>query len=225
LPRLLHLPAQPGLRLRVAPYYAPFPLCRRPNPQVAPWLQTFGCAGDGCSSCPEPRMTSAVPVSAGFRVSPVAPTSSCSARDVGLGFPLALHLRLYRRWIIESPRFSHLSAVPSCQFPSCPEPQPFGIADDPSPRLPRTPNPPAPTDGYPSYPGSRTFRFALVASPSCPGSSSLAATIDQFPGCPKSRVFRRSPIRLASSCPEPWFLGCPYLLPRVAPLSHLRLSR
>jgi len=207
LPRLLHLPAQPGLRLRVAPYPAPFLLCRRPNPQVAPRLRAFGCAGDGCSSCPELRIPSALPVSVRFRVSPVAPASSCSARDVGLGFPLVLHLRLDRRWIIESPRFSHLSAVPSCQSSGFPETRPFGIADDSSPRLPQTPNPPAPNDGYPSYLGSRTFRFALDRSPSRPESPPLATTIDQFPGCPKSRVSRRSPIHLASSCPEPWLPG------------------
>jgi len=160
LPRLLHLPAQSGLRFRVAPYLAPFLLSRRPNPRVAPWLRSFGCAGDGRSSCPELRMPSAVPVSARFRVAPL-PASSCSAPDVGLGFPLVLHLRLHRRWITESPRCSHLSAVPSCQPSSCPEHQPFGIADDSLSRLPRTSNPPAPIDGYPSHPGSRTHRSAL----------------------------------------------------------------
>jgi hypothetical protein len=194
--------ASPG-----CPFHAPFLLSRRPNPQVAPWFRSFGCAGDGRSSCPELRMLSAVPVSAGFRVSPVAPTSPCSAPDVGLGFPLVLHLRLYRRWIIESPRCSHLSAVPSGQYSSCPAYQPFGIADDSSSRLPRTSNPPAPIDGYPSYPGSRTYRFALVESPSYPGSSSLATAIDQFPGCPKSWVSHHSPIRRVSSCPESWSLG------------------
>jgi len=133
--------------------------------------------------------------------------SSCSAPDVGLGFPLVLHLRLYRRWIIESPRCSHLSAVPSCQSSSRPEYQPFGIADDSSSRSPRTSNPPAPIDGYPSHPGSRTYRFALVESPSCPVASSLASAIDQFPGCPKSWVSHRSPIHRVSSCPESWFPG------------------
>jgi len=159
------------------------------------------------SSCPELRMPSAVLVSARFRVSPVAPASSCSARDVGLGLPLIPHLRLYRRWIVESPRLSHLSAVPTGQSSSCPESRPFGIADDLSPRLPQTPNPPAPADRYPSYLGSRTIRFALVESPGCPGHSPSATAIDQFPGCPKSRVFRRSPILLVSSRPDPRFLG------------------
>jgi len=207
LPRLLHLPAPPGLRLRVAPYLAPFLLSRRPNPQVALWYRPFGCAGDVRSSCPELRMPSAVLVSARFRVSPVAPASSCSARDVGLELPLVLHLRLCRRWIIESPRCSHPSAVPSCRTSSCLECQPFGIADDSLLRLPRTPNPPAPIDGYPSYLGSRTIRFALVRFPSRPGSPPLATAIDQFPGCPKSWVSHRSPIYRASSCPESWFLG------------------
>jgi len=159
------------------------------------------------SSCPELCMPSALPVSARFRVAPVPVASSCCARDVGFGFPLILHLRLYRRWIIESPRFSHLSAVPSCQSSSYPKAQPFGIADDSLPRLPRTSNPPAPTDGYPSYLGSLTIRFALVQSPSCPGDYPLATAINQFPGCPKSRVSCRSPIHRASSRPESWFLG------------------
>jgi hypothetical protein len=189
------------------PFRAPFLLSRRPKPWVAPWLQSFGCAGDGCSSCPEPRMPLTLPVSARLRVASAAPASPCLASDAGLGLPLVLHLRLYQRWIIESPRCSHLSAVPSCQFSSCPANQPFGIADDSSFELPRTSNPPAPIDGYPSYPGSRTYRFALVESPSCPGSSSLATAIDQFPGCPKSWVSHRSPIRRVSSYPESWLLG------------------
>lgn len=133
--------------------------------------------------------------------------SPCSARDEELGLPLVPHLRLYRRWIVELPRLSHASAVPTCQFSSCPEPQPFGIADDSLPRSPQTSNPPVPADRYPSLLGSRTIRFALVESPSCPGHSPLATAIDQFPGCPKSRVFRRSPLPLASSRPESRFPG------------------
>ena len=194
--------ASPG-----CPFPAPFLLSRRPNPQVAPWLRTFGSAGDGRPSYPERRMPLTLPVSARFRVAPVAPASSCSACDEGLGLPLVLHLRLYRRWIIESPRHSHHSAVPTYRVSSFPKSRPFGIADDSQSELPRTLNPPAPTDGYPSYLGSRTTRFALVESPGCPGHSPSATAIDQFPGRPKSWVSHRSPIPLASSCPESWFLG------------------
>lgn len=139
--------------------------------------------------------------------SPRSLTFSCSACDEGLGLPLVPHLRLYRRWIIESPRRSHHSAVPTYRSSGFPNSQPFGIADDSLFELPRTLNPPAPIDGYPSCLGSRTIRFALVESPSCPGHSSSATAIDQFPGCPKSWVFRRSPIPRLSSCPENWILG------------------
>jgi len=132
---------------------------------------------------------------------------SCLACDEGLGLPLALHLRLYRRWLIESPRCSHHSAVPTYRSSSFLKSQPFGIADDSLSELPRTLNPPAPIDGYPSYLGSRTIRFALVQSPSCPGHLPSAAAIDQFPGCPKSWVSHRSPIPRASSFPESWILG------------------
>lgn len=189
------------------PVPAPFLLSRRSNPQVAPRLRAFGCAGDGQSELPRTSHALALPVSARFRVAPVALASSCSACDVGLGSPLVPHLRLYRRWIIESPRCSHHSAVPTGWSLSCPNSQPFGIADDSLSELPRTSNPPAPIDGYPSHLGSRTIRFALVESPSCPGHSSSATAIDQFPGCPKSWVSLRSPIPRASSFPESQFLG------------------
>ncbi len=132
---------------------------------------------------------------------------SCSASDGGVGLPRVLHLRLYRRWIIESPRCSHHSAVPTYRPSSFPKCRPFGIADDSLSESPRTLNPPAPIDGYPRYRGSRTIRFALVESPGCPGHSPLATMIDQFPGCPKSWVFHRSPILRLSSRPENWFLG------------------
>jgi hypothetical protein len=125
-------------------------------------------------------MPLALPVLARFRVSPVAPASSCSACDEGLGLPLVLHLRLYRRWIIESPRYSHHSAVPTCRSSGCPNSRPFGIADDSQFELPRTLNPPAPIDGYPSYLGSRTIRFASVELPSCPGHSPLLRQSTNF---------------------------------------------
>jgi hypothetical protein len=156
--------ASPG-----CPFPAPFLLSRRPNPQVAPRFRTFGSAGDGPFELP--RTSHAFSV-AGFGKVPSCPgryAFSCSACDEGRGSPLVLHLRLDRRWVIELPRCSHHSAVPTYRFSGCPKFRPFGIADDSLSGLPRTLNPPAPIDGYPSYPGSRTPRFASVESPGCPG--------------------------------------------------------
>jgi hypothetical protein len=129
--------------------------------------------------------------------------SSCLAPDVGLGFPLVPHLRLYRRWIIGSPRFSHLrrcrvanprvapsislSVSPTIRRPSCPV---LRILRHRLMDIRVTP------DHSPT--GSPSVEF-----PSCPGYSSPATAIDQFPGCPKSWVSHRSPIHRVSSCPEP----------------------
>jgi len=151
--------------------------------------------------------------------------ASCLAPDKELGLPLVLHLRLYRRWIIKSPRCSHLSAVPRCQSSSRPKDQPFGIADDSSSRLPCTSNPPVPIDGYPGYPGSRTHRFALVESPSYPGSSSWLRQLTNFQvalNLGSLTVRRFTAFRVT---PKFGSSADPYLLPRVAPFPHLRLSR
>jgi hypothetical protein len=217
LPRFLHLPAQTGLRFRVAPSSLPF---FRAGVRILRFPLGFG---PSAVPAMDARVTPNLSCLRRCRFQPGSGLprrllSSCVAPDVGLGLPLVLHLRLYRRWIIESPRCSHLSAVPSGQYSSCPAYQPLGIADDSSSRLPRTSNPPAPIDGYPSYPGSLTYRFALVESPSCPGSSSLATAIDQFPGCPKSWVSHRSPIHRVSSCPES-------LVPRLTRICFLGLPR
>jgi hypothetical protein len=207
LPRFLHLPAQAGLRFRVAPSALPFSRAGVRNLRLPLGFSPSAVPAMDARVTPNLACLWRCWFQQGSEFPRVAPASSCLASDAGLGLPLVLHLRLYRRWIIESPRCSHLSAVPIGQYSSCPAYQPFGIADDSSSRLPRTSNPPAPIDGYPSYPGSLTYRFALVESPSCPGSSSLATAIDQFPGCPKSWVSHRSPIHRVSSCPESWFLG------------------
>jgi len=74
---------------------------------------------------PRSSMPSAPLVSTRFWVSPVEPVSPCCAPGTGLGLPLALYLRLYRRWIVESPRSSHLSAVPGVKVPGCPFPSHF----------------------------------------------------------------------------------------------------
>jgi len=100
--------ASPG-----CPFPAPFLLSRRPNPQVAPRFRTFGSAGDGPFELP--RTSHAFSV-AGFGKVPSCPgryAFSCSACDEGRGSPLVLHLRLDRRWVIELPRCSHHSAVPT----------------------------------------------------------------------------------------------------------------
>jgi len=190
LPLPRSLSAEPASESSGCPLVSVLRRCRRWPFELPRTSHAFGVAGFGeVPSCPG------------------APAFSRGACDEGLGLPLVLHLRLDRRWIIESPRCSHHSAVPTYRTSSFPESRPFGIADDSWSELPRTLNPPAPIDGYPSCLGSRTIRFALVESPSCPGHSSSATAIDQFPGCPKSWVFHRSPIHRLSSCPENWILG------------------
>jgi hypothetical protein len=152
LPLPRSLSAEPASESSGCPSASSLRLCRRWSVRVAPNEHAFGVAGfSGIPSCP------------------VALAFSCRACDEELGSPLALHLRLYRRWVIESPRCSHHSAVPTCRFSGCPKFRPFGIADDSLSELPRTLNPPVPIDGYPSYLGSRTIRFASVESPGCPG--------------------------------------------------------
>jgi hypothetical protein len=137
----------------------------------------------------------------------VAPASSCCTSDTGLRLPLALYLRLYRRSIVESPRFSHLSAVPAVKVPGRPFPSRFRYRRRSVSGSPRILILRHRLIGRPSHLGSLTIRFAAVDSPSFPGSSPLATSIDQFPGCPKSWVSRRSPIRFDPSRPESLFLG------------------
>jgi len=156
---------------------------------------------------PRTSMPSAPPVSAGFWVSPVAPASSCCASGTGLRLPFAPYLRLYRRWIVESPRFSHLSAVPAVKVPGCPFPSHFRYRRRSVSGLPRMLILRHRLMGCPSHLGSLTIRFALIESPSCPGSSLLAPTIDHFFRLPQIPVFRRSPIRINSSRPESLSLG------------------
>jgi len=180
---------------------------RRPNPRVAPRFRAFGCAGDGSLELPRASMPLALPVSASFPSCPGAPAFSCRACDEGLGSPLVLHLRLYRRSVIELPRCSHHSAVPTYRSSGCPSSSPSV----------------SPTIRCPSRPERRILRHRLMdirVTPdhAPPGSPWLnlqvapdifpsATTIDQFPGCPKSWVSHRAPIPRDSSCPESWFLG------------------
>lgn len=155
----------------------------------------------------------------------MAPASSCCASDTGLRLPLALYLRLYRRWIVESPRFTHLSAVPAVKVPGCPFPSHFRYRRRSVSGLPRTlilrhrlMDVRVTSDRSPS--GS-PWSIPRVS----PASPPWLTTIDQFPGCPKSpslAVRRFASIRVSPNlCPS----ADPYLLSRVAPLPHLRLSR
>jgi len=153
-------------------------------------------------------------------------TPPCNACNEGLRFPFVPHLRLYRRWISELPQSSHPSAVPTGRFSSCPEFQSFGIADDSCSGLPRTANPPVPSDGSPSHLGLRTFRLLPVANFQVAlNLLSSGPPFNQFPGCPKSWVSRRR--RLIDLRVTPNFSPSadPSLLPQVAPILHRRLDR
>jgi hypothetical protein len=117
--RILDLPAQPWLRFQVAP---------SPLPLAEPASDSDGCPSSSslrlCRRSPfEFPRTSDAFSAAGFCGVPGFPggaRSSCIACDTVLRLPLVPYLRLYRRWIVESPRFSHLSAVPVVKAPGCP---------------------------------------------------------------------------------------------------------
>jgi hypothetical protein len=229
------------MRLRVAPRPASSRSARvsfRGCPvlrslSAEPASDSLGCpSASGLRLCrrsplefPRTLMTSAPPVSAGFWVSPVAPTSSCCASDTGLRLPLVLYLRLYRRWIVESPRFTHLSAVPAVKVPGCPFPSHFRYRRRSVSGSPRMLILRHRLMGCPSHLGSLTIRFALADSPSFPGSSTLATTMTNFQVSLNLRsvAVRRFP--LTRVAPSLCSSADPYLLSRVAPLPHLRLSR
>jgi hypothetical protein len=177
------------------------------------------------SKSPRTSMPSAPLVSARFQVSLVAPASSCCASDTGLRLPLVLYLRLYRRWIVESPRFSHLSAVPAVKVPGCPFPSHFRYRRRSVFRLPRMLIFRHRLMGCPSHLGSLTIRFASIDSPSFPGSSTQLRRSINFQvalNLGSLAVRRFTSTRVA---PNLCSSADPYLLPRVAPLPHLRLSR
>jgi hypothetical protein len=181
-------------------------LCRRPIPMVAHLPRPFGCAGDLHSSFPELLMPSTLPVSAGFQVSLVAPASSSIACDTVLRSPLVPYLRLYRRWIVESPRFSHLSAVPVVKAPGCP----FTLR----PRYRRR--------SVSRLPQMLILRHRLVNSPSLLGFAPAGSPSSNLRIAPSTRFGLRrsinpqvalvlalstSPIPSAPSCPKAFFLG------------------
>jgi hypothetical protein len=219
LAAFLDLPAQPGFRLRVAPYPAPFLLSRRPIPRVAPRPRSSAVPAMIHSSFPELLMPSTLLVSARFRVSPVALAPSCNACDTDFRLPLVLYLRLYRRWIVESPRFSYLSAVPVVKAPGCP------FASRPRYRrrsvsgLPRMLILRYRLTSFRVTSNPRAIRFALVGSPDCSGYPSLASPLDPSSSRPESSIARRRRFGLSRVAPKRSSSADPYLLPQVAPAS------
>jgi len=166
----------------------------------------FGCAGDLRLGFPSLLMPSALLVSAGFRVAPVAPASSCLASDTVLRLPLVPHLRLHRWSIVESPRFSllrrcrfwKLQVAPSLCIP--------GIADDQYPGRPRCSS---------SGPGWLRFRvtseFRAIRLPL--SNTRIAPSIrfglrrSNLPQVALVPACSTSPIPSVSSRPETSFLG------------------
>ena len=171
------------------------------------------------SGFPELRMPSALPVSARFRVSPVALAPSCNACDTDLRLPLVLYLRL-------SPAMDRRVASILTSF---------GGAGCESSRLPLCFAPPvSPTIRFrvapvphlryrlitaPSHLGSRAIRFASLLPPDCSGCPRLASPPDRFSSRPESFVVRRRRFRLSRVAPKRSSSADPHLLPQVAPAS------
>jgi len=223
-------PPAPSRPVRVAfpgrPVLAPFLLSRRPNPQVAPWLRSFGCAGDGPFELPR---TSHAFGGAGFCGVP--------------GFPGGSHFLLQRPWCriwVSPPPAS--PALPAMDYRVAPIFASFGGADLPVLELPRAPAcSVSPTIRRPGCPKLRILRHRLmdirVTSDHAPSGSpwlDLRVAPDIFPWLRQSTNFqvalnlgsltvRRFPaFRVA---PKIGSSADPHLLPRVAPFRHLRLSR
>ena len=164
-------------------------------------------------------MPSALPVLARFRVSPVALASSCHACDTGLRFPFSLYLRLYRRWIVESPRFTHLSAVPvvkapACAFASRPRYRRRSVFGSPRMLILRHRLITVRVSSE-----NRAIRFALAEPPDCSGCSPLASSFNRFPSRPGSFVVRRRRFGLFRVAPKLSSSADPYLLSRLAAVS------
>ena len=226
MPRLLHLPVQSGLRLRVTPYLAPFLLSRRPNPQVAPWVSVLRLCRRWMFELPR---TSHAFGGAGFSGAPGCPggshfllqrlrcrtsgfPSSCISGFAGDGSSSRPDARIFRRCRVASPRVApsiSLSVSPTIRRPGCPELRilrhrlmDIRVTPDHAPTgLPWLNLRVAP-DLLPRLRQLTNFQVALNLG-------SLAVR--------RFTAFRVAP-NLSSSAD-------PYLLPRVAPFPHLRLSR
>ena len=111
------LPARPGLHLRVSPYPAPFGFAWRPILRL-PLVSALRLCRRSTFEFPRIPDASALHRLIKFQVAPVL----CASAPPLMSSRVAPrpHLRLYRRWIVESPRFSHLSAVPGVKASSFP---------------------------------------------------------------------------------------------------------
>jgi hypothetical protein len=226
LPRPLHPPAPPGLRLRVSPYHAPFLLSRRPTLRVAPWLQILRL----CRRCPLglPRTSHAFGA-IGFNRLPGFPGGSC----------ILPQRPRWRTWVAPRPASPALTGDRSS---SRLDSLSFGGAGCESSRLPsRFAHPvsptistqvalnahlPAPADGMSESPriaspsGSRLWNLQIA--PATPlrlrCSTNFQVTLNL--GSLSVRRFGLSRVT-----PKPASSADPYLLQQVAPLPHLRLGR
>ena len=134
------------------------------------------------------------------------------------------HLRLYQRWIVESPRFSHPSAVPVVKASGCPSALRLRYRRRSVSRLPRILHLPAPADSLPRVtPVHAPSGFAIVGSPGFPESPSLARRWTNFLSFPKNLGPSASPVDSSPSCPGFSSSGSSSMLPQVAPRSHRRL--
>jgi len=208
------------------PVSAPFLLSRRPNPQVAPWLRSFGCAGAFHSSCPELRVAFG---GAGFIGVPSCPGGS----------RFLLQRPRCRTWVAPHPASP---ALPAMDYRVAPILASFGGAELPVLESPRAPAfSVSPTIRRPGRPALRILRHRLmdirVTSDHAPSGLpwfDLRVTPDIFPWLRQSTNFqvalnlgsltvrRFSAFRVA---PKIGSSADPYLHPRVAPFPHLQLSR
>ena len=134
------------------------------------------------------------------------------------------HLRLCRRWIVESPRFSHPSAVPVLKVSGRPDSSHSRYRRRSVSRLPRSLYLPAPADSFPRVaPVHVPSGFAIVESPGCPEFPPLARRWTNFLSYLKNLGPSASPIDSSPGCPGFSSPGSTSLLSRVAPRPHRRL--
>jgi len=190
LPFPRSLSAEPASESSGCPLASSLRLCRRWPFELPRTSHAFGVAGFGkVPSCPGRSPSPAAPV-----MEDSGRPLSCISGFTGDGSSSCPDARIIRRCRLTGPQVAPspgLSVSPTIRCPSCPERRilrhrlmDIRVASDHAP--------------------SGSPRLNLQVAPDIFPS---ATAIDQFPGRPKSWVSHRSPIPLASSCPESWFLG------------------